>query len=113
MESNELLPPAEERGMAAALAVLKKSVSQCTGFRERIRRGSAVRGSVQWPGHVAIQWPIPHNTRAITMARTIASTVTGTMASTIARGPVQWPVHLPIQWPIPWPIQEEIQSPEQ
>ena len=86
---NELLPPAEGGGMAAALAVLKKSVSQCTGFRERIRRGSAVRGSVQWPGHLAIQWPIPYNTRANTMARTIASTTAGTVASTMARESVQ------------------------
>ena len=29
--------------MAAALAVLKKSMSQCTDFRERVRRGSVVR----------------------------------------------------------------------
>ena len=93
--------------MAAALAVLKKSVSQCTGFRERIRRGSAVRGSVQMArtrgntmantaqyksnyngqnnSKYSGRYSGQHNsTGASTMASTLANTMANTMANTRA-----------------------------
>ena len=79
--------PRRGGGMAAAPAVTKESVSQCTGFRGRVRRGSAVQWPVQWPVHLPIQWPVQWpNTKASTLAlaRTIASTVAGTVASTMA-----------------------------